>query len=119
MNKCPLTKDAHVEDAPCDLCALIQKLGELVSKASKEVKELEPIKQFNRMKAGYNELNKTHKRCAGCGLCFGGSHIAFPYFVNGIGRVCQWCSQDIDKKGIEAFKKSMKRQNEKELEEEA
>jgi len=93
----------------CELCILIKDLGKLVDETAKQIKKLEPVIAFERMKKEYGKLRKTHHVCAGCGLCFGGHHIAFPAkIVPKVGGVCQWCAAEINKNGLTAFKKRLK-----------
>jgi hypothetical protein len=64
---------------PCELCSIINELGKLVSETGKQVRQLEPVIAYERMKKEYLKLSNSHAHCAGCGLMFGGQHIA----VNG------------------------------------
>lgn len=90
---------------PCELCAMIQRLGKLVGQARKDVRpHLAVVADYEAMKRSYLDLKESHHRCAGCGLCFAGRHIAKPINVKGIGDVCQWCAKDIRKIGVETFK---------------
>lgn len=112
MNNCPfLGKDiTQLEKEPCDFCQLISQIGAIVEKSGKEVRKLEPVIAYNKMQREYKKLKRTHKRCAGCGLCFGGDHIAFPGIVPGIGEVCQWCEAEIEEGGLDEFKARLKNQ---------
>ena len=75
----------------------------------KQIKESEPLRLYKQAAKTYSELNKSHRRCAGCGLCFGGHHIAKPAATyKELGEVCQWCKKTIDKIGIKKFKESIK-----------
>jgi len=109
--ECTINQDeigAAIEDKiPCELCALIYKLREVFSQTSKDIEELEPVIAWREMKKQLHKLEKTHHKCAGCGLCFGGSHIAWPTRnVKGLGDVCQWCTKQIDEVGLQQFMKS-------------
>ena len=84
---------------PCELCDVLDNMGEKLN---------EFARTFNTLKKTFEALQKTHKRCNGCGLCFGGHHVAFPKDVPGIGEVCQWCAQEIKDKGLETFKERRK-----------
>uniref|UniRef100_A0A6M3L8Z5 Uncharacterized protein n=1 Tax=viral metagenome TaxID=1070528 RepID=A0A6M3L8Z5_9ZZZZ len=97
---------------PCELCALITAMGEMVNETAREIKELEPLKAFARMKKEYSSLKKLHLKCAGCGLCFDSYHIAVPTKkVEGVGNVCQWCAkQIIDEGGLPKFLELLKQQ---------
>lgn len=122
---CPITKEkiglSEKGKIPCELCALVQHLHTLVLEAGKEIavkklellkefNSLEPVQQFEQMKTELHKLEKSHKRCAGCGLCFGGHHIAVSMRnVPEIGEVCQWCAKEIDRQGLEVFKKRIKK----------
>ena len=112
MTECPLIecKEAGLRDGnlPCELCTLLETIRIECNKDKANTKKLIKL---------YSELKRTHKKCPGCGLCFDGSHIAFPVFVKGIGNVCQWCAKEIQKQGIDKFKKRLSRQ-ELEIEEE-
>jgi hypothetical protein len=92
------------DNVPCELCALILELGKLVNETAKQIKQLEPVIAYEKMKEEFSILNKTHTKCKGCGLCFGGHHLAFPKEVDGIGEVCQWCEEEIKKLGLKKFK---------------
>ena len=94
---------------PCELCSIIEDLKIIVGEAAKEVKQSELVKTYERMKKEYRKLLKTHRKCPGCGLCFGGFHLAFPHYEKGIGNVCQWCAKDIADNGIEKFKEKLKK----------
>lgn len=110
---CPKVAEGEVglsEDGktPCELCAIIDSLRILIAETAKEVKQLEPVKAYARMRMEFLKLQQTHKKCPGCGLCFGGFHIALPVYVEGIGDVCQWCAKDIKQVGLEKFMRKLK-----------
>ena len=52
-------------------------------------------------------IDKGHPKCLGCGLLFGGYHIAYPTTIAGIGEVCQWCWEDYRKYGRAVFLKRL------------
>jgi hypothetical protein len=97
---------------PCEICSAIVKLGEIVNQTKKEIGLLEPVKAYQRMLVEYKKLSNSHLKCVGCGLCFGGHHIAktFRYIKELKGDVCQWCAIDIDKNGLELFIQRVKHQ---------
>jgi hypothetical protein len=117
-SKCPISQETGKSEEnkiPCEYCATIKGLGELVSKAREEIKKLEAVIAFEKMKKEYSKLSRSHDHCAGCGLLFGGYHIAKKMqYIRGIGNVCQWCFQDIEKQGVEEFKERMRRQQKEE-----
>jgi len=111
--KCPLVGSAVFgdgqEDNPCELCALIYSLSSVVDESKRELEDTKVMKAFRRMEATLKELKKSHKVCAGCGLCFGGFHIAAETKnIKGLGIVCQWCADEIEKQGLKIFLERMK-----------
>lgn len=73
--------------------------------------KLPQVVAFKTLKAEFTKLNNSHKKCAGCGLCFGGNHIALEFrnVPELKGDVCQYCASDIDEHGLEEFIERVKR----------
>lgn len=97
-------KEGHDQEV-CELCRTIKDMNDLIMKARKS----EIMTQFKAMEKAYLQLQKTHKKCAVCELCFGGNHLMSPSHIAGIGDVCEWCVKEIKKKGIDSVRKRMER----------
>jgi hypothetical protein len=107
---CPKIAEVK-EKLPCELCDLIVELRKIVSQTGADIKQLAPVIAYEAMKKDMAKIEKMHKKCAGCGLCFGGEHIAMKRYVANIGYVCQWCEKEIETRGINDFIKRKKIQD--------
>jgi Fe-S-cluster-containing dehydrogenase component len=88
---------------------MIQKLATTVEATKKDIEALESVKAYREMYWDMKELRASHKTCPGCGMCFGGHHLAVPFkHYKDIGYVCEWCADSIKKEGITAFNKRRK-----------
>jgi hypothetical protein len=113
---CKLVGQRAIEPAsatrgyPCDLCLQLGVMREAIVKMNKEYEHSDAMKSYNRALAILRELEKTHIKCAGCGLCFGGLHIATKMqTVPALGPVCQYCAKEIEKYGLSEFLKRVNR----------
>ena len=96
--------------APCELCAIIDALRKVVASATKQINTSEAVKAWKQMQKEFQKIHANHWVCAGCGLCFGGKHLAEPVkFVKDLGHVCRWCDSEIKEWGLEKFLASKKR----------
>ena len=93
----------------CEICAAIKQLGEIVDRTKHAIDESETIKAYQEMLKEYKKINSAHKTCVGCGLCFGGNHLAFPAYTSTDGKqFCQYCAAGIKKRGYNVFMKLAK-----------
>lgn len=103
LQKCPLKEPIATSEEgtsmPCEVCNVIKHLANVFTELEAKYKEI---------RKEYLEIKRSHWNCAGCGLCFGGKHIAIPNKIEGLGDVCQWCKVDIDKYGLASFMKRIK-----------
>ncbi len=96
---------------PCHLCALVASLTSEINALATKIEKMPEMVELKNVKRQLGELRASHNKCPGCGLCYDGDHIARPMEqVKGLGRVCQWCAQDIKRYGLEHFLKASKRQ---------
>lgn len=111
--ECKFTKKVVDErELPCYMCDLIVNIGNEINKLDTDVNSLQFVKDLKELKKLYSTLKSSHKQCVGCGLCFGGQHMAIPTkFQPGIGMLCQYCTEYFSKVGQQRFLKSMEDRN--------
>jgi hypothetical protein len=126
VEKCPLEKTME-NNVPCGYCSLmfelqnrasnlrteiantelvlsIKEAEKLIAKARKQIEGSEASKALKEMESLSRKVNRSHMKCAGCGLCFGGKHLADnTTHVEGVGDICQWCSAELKRMGIKPW----------------
>jgi hypothetical protein len=103
---CPLNAEIKpiTQGGPaCELCSALQTMSKKMIEMEKEYNRLPAVIEFKRLQKEFSELDKSHRKCAGCGLCFGGAHLAEVFSRHGGKDYCQYCTVKIKKIGITAF----------------
>ena len=103
---CPLNAEIKpiTQGGPaCELCSALRTMTKKMAEMEKEYNRLPAVIEFKRLQKDFADLDKSHRKCAGCGLCFGGAHIGEVFSKHNGKDYCQYCTAKIKKIGIVAF----------------
>jgi hypothetical protein len=95
---------SSIGGVPCELCLVLANMSDNIAKLEDMVKSSNVMKDLKLAHSTYGALLKSHKRCSGCGMCFGGDHEAKPFkFAKEIGDICEWCAKELEQNGKQEF----------------
>jgi hypothetical protein len=123
--RCTLVDGKRVEPSdmggiPCELCLVLDTMDKSLNALLKKIntseaviyrdklnimiRESKAMKDYKAAVATHLRLSKSHKKCKGCGMCFGGEHLAFVFTnLPGFGDICEWCANELKENGRQAF----------------
>jgi len=113
---CPLNKETRpttVGGPACELCSAMITLSKRMNDLSVEFNNSPMVREYKKIREDYNILENSHRKCDGCGICFGGYHIAKKFLTIDKKSYCQYCVVDIKKNGIKSFNERIGKGNSK------